>query len=235
MLSMKIHNLLEEIVASSVNEFFDSLSPDEKHDPDCEQCKLDITCYVLNNMLPKYIVSTRGIIHHALDYTKKIQLEADILYLVKKGFSIISQRKRVICGNAQNTKTGDNTKNLPFFSFPNIMGKVINGTTFEPISDAEVTLFMDDTLASMTDLMSNPVKINKQTRGMFTLWPAPVEAEKKEAEKTFKFKLTVNHPDFNEYIKMFELTVTAEENYLPSIQLQNTKVLEDIFIFPRGV
>ncbi|MCL2706503.1 MAG: late competence development ComFB family protein, partial [Spirochaetaceae bacterium] len=201
---------------------------------DSEQCRLDITCYVLNNMLPKYVVSTRGIIHHSLDYTKKIQLEADILYHVKKGFSIISQRKRVI-GNNQNIKTEENIKNCPYYHFPNIMGKVINGTTFEPISDAEVTLFMDENLVNMADHMSNPVKINKQTRGMFTIWPSPVETNKKGEQKTFKFKLTVNHPDFNEYIKLFEITPTAEENYLPSIQLQNTKVLEDIFIFPRGV
>ncbi|MCL2705728.1 MAG: late competence development ComFB family protein, partial [Spirochaetaceae bacterium] len=71
---MKIHNLLEEIVASSVNEYFNSLSSDNKLESDSEQCRLDITCYVLNNMLPKYVVSTRGIIHHSLDYTKKIQL-----------------------------------------------------------------------------------------------------------------------------------------------------------------
>jgi len=232
---MKIHNLLEEIVVSSVNEYFNSLSPEKKLEADSEQCRLDITCYVLNNMLPKYVVSARGIIHHTLEYTKKVQLEADILYHVKKGFSIISQRKRVTPENNQNTKTEINIENSPCYNFPHIMGKVINGTTFEPISDAEVTLFMDDTLANMADRMSNPLKINKQTRGMFTLWPSPVEADKKGAEKTFKFKLTVNHPDFNEFIKLFEITAIAAENYLPSIQLQNTKVLEDIFIFPKGV
>ncbi|MCL2792434.1 MAG: late competence development ComFB family protein [Spirochaetaceae bacterium] len=229
---MKLHNLLEEIVEASVNEYFNSLAEDNKADCVCEQCRLDTMCYVLNNMLPKYTASTRGIIHHKLEYTKKIQLEADILYLVKKGFSIVSQRKRVSV-NFQNSKDMD-IKNCPYHNFPNIIGKVINGTTFEPIPDAEIALFMDDIPVQMTsNLMENPVKLNHHVRGMFTFWPYPVEAEKIGDEKTFKFKITVNHPDFNEFIKLVEITTTAEENFLTSIQLPNIKTLEDIFIFPR--
>ena len=229
---MKIHNILEEIVSSSINDYFNSLEPDKKLDCDDEQFRLDITCYVLNNMFPKYVVSTRGIIHHELDYTRKIQLEADILYLVKKGFSIISQRKRAIVEIGQNAKAEGEEKNCPYFNFPNIMGKVINGTTFEPIADAEVTLAID---GDASDLAPNSIIINKHTRGMFTICPYSAKADKIGSEKMFKFKLTVKHPDFNEFIKIIEIAVVAEENYLSSIQLQNTKILEDIFIFPKGV
>ena len=229
---MKIHNILEEIVASSVDEYFNSLDTDKKLDCDDEQCKLDITCFVLNNMLPKYVVSTRGIIHYELDYTKKIQLEADIMYSVKKGYSIISQRKRAMDEINQQAKAAGNVKNCPYFNFPNVMGKVINGTTFEPIADAEVKLVMN---GAPSDLPPNSITINKHTRGMFTICPYSIEADKIGSEQTFKFKLTVNHPDFIEYIKVLEITAVSEENYLSSIQLQNTKILEDIFIFPKGV
>ncbi len=231
---MEIHNLLEEIVKSSVDEYCNSLPADKRNDCDCEQCRLDVICYVLNNMLPKYVVSSRGIIHHELDYSKKIQLEADILHLVKKGFSIVLQRKRP--GINHNGKIEGDIKKGPYYNFPNIIGKVINGTTFEPIADAEVTLFMNDDPVYMTsDLMSNPITLNQYTRGMFTFWPYPVKAHKTGAEKTFTFKITVTHPEFNDYTKLLDIAVTAEDNFLDSIQLQNTKTIEDIFLFPKGV
>jgi len=229
---MKLHNILEEIVAASVDEYFNTLPEDKKPECDCKQCRLDVTCYVLNNVPPKYIVSSRGIIHHSLDYAKKIQLEADVLYHVKKGFSIVTQRKRVNL-NLQGNKL-EKIKNCPYYNFPNIIGKVINGTTFEPISDAEVTLFLDDAPVFMTsNLMENPIKINKSTKGVFTFWPYPVEAEKIGEEKTFNFKITVKHPDFADYIKLLEITAKAEASFLASIQLQNIKPLEEIFIFPK--
>ncbi|MCL2293799.1 MAG: late competence development ComFB family protein [Spirochaetes bacterium] len=232
---MKIHNILEEIVRTSVDEYFDSLDEGKK-DGCSEQCRLDVTCYVLNNMLPKYVVSTRGIIHHELDYSKKIQLKADVLSLVKKGYSIVSNRKRPYI-NTNTCKTEEDEEKFPYFyNFPNIIGKVINGTTFEPVSDAEVTLIIDDAPVFMASyLMENPIKLSKHTGGMFTFWPSPQRADKLDKEKSFMYKITVNHPDFNEYIKLIEITATSEENFLDSIQFQNRKTLEDIFIFPKGV
>jgi len=230
---MKLHNLLEEIVAVSVDEYFNTLSENKKVECDCEQCRLDVTCYVLNNMPPKYTVSARGLIHHSLDYAKKIQLDADILYHVKKGFAIVSQRKRVNLNHHHGNKS-EEIENCLYFNFPNVIGKVINGTTFEPISDAKVTLFLDDAPVLMTsNLMENPIYLNKSTKGVFTFWPYPIEAEKIGEEKTFNYKITVNHPDFAEFIKLFEITAKAEANFLASIQLQNIKHLEDIFLFPK--
>ena len=231
---MEIHNFLEEIVTSSIDEYCNSLSADKKDEYNNEQCKMDVACYVLNNMLPKYVVSSRGIIHHKLDYSKKIQLEADILHLIKKGFSIVLDRQRPE-GN-HNNKTDAKTEEGLYFNFPNIIGKVLNGTTFEPISDAKVTLFLNDTIVSMTsDRMSNPVTLTSHTSGMFSFWPYPVKTDKKDVKKTFTFKITVIHPEFNEYTKLLDIPVISKDIFLKSIQLQNTKTIEDIFIFPRGV
>ncbi|MCG8483767.1 MAG: late competence development ComFB family protein [Clostridia bacterium] len=36
------------------------------------QCKLDVACYVLNNTKPRYSVSSRGIVHHEMDYINKL-------------------------------------------------------------------------------------------------------------------------------------------------------------------
>jgi competence protein ComFB len=112
---MEIHNLLEEKVKTSVDEYCESSSFDRKKHCDCIQCRLDVACYVLNNTTPKYVVSSRGIVHHELEYTKKLQLEADILGLVKEGFSVIASRKRP---EIDHTKRANHLTGRDFFQFP---------------------------------------------------------------------------------------------------------------------
>ncbi len=231
---MEIHNLLEEKVKTSVDEYCESSSFDRKKHCDCIQCRLDVACYVLNNTTPKYVVSSRGIVHHELEYTKKLQLEADILGLVKEGFSVIASRKRPEIDHTKKSESPD--REGIFFNFPNIIGKIINGKTFEPISNAEVKLFLDDNLVNMTSKMtSNPIRLTEYTGGLFIFWPYPVKAEKSGMEKTFTFKITVTHPDYNEYTKLFDVKVTSKESFQDSIHLQNTMNIEEIYLFPRGV
>ena len=69
---MNIYNRIEQLAIDVVNQIFDSFdenSADERCD--CEQCRLDVTCYVLNRLQPKYIISERGFTHIESEYTSQ--------------------------------------------------------------------------------------------------------------------------------------------------------------------
>ena len=231
---MEIHNLLEEKVKNSVDEYCQSSTFDREKYCDCIQCRLDVACYVLNNSAPKYVISSRGIVHHELEYSKKLQMDADIFHLVKEGFSVISSRKRF--GTDHNKRTEEFFKDGFYFNFPNIIGKIINGKTFEPVSNADVKLYLDDNLVKMTsEMTSNPVILSEYTGGLFIFWPYPIEAEENNITKTFTFKIIVSHPDFAEFTKLIDVESTSQDSIQDSIHLQNTLNMDEIYLFNRGV
>ena len=229
---MDIHNLMEDKVKFTVNDFCETSSFDSDKYCGCPQCRLDVVCYVLNNLPPKYVVSSRGIVHHEIDYSKKLQQDVDVFRLVKDGFNIITERKRPEADHTR--KAGEKHKHGFYYNFPNIVGKIIDGKTFEPVSDAEARLLLDGSLVNMTSEMTqNPVRITKHTNGIFIFWPYPVEAEKENDKKTFTYKLRVNHPDYEEYIKLIDLTVSSSDTFQDSIHLQNKVNLEEIYLFSK--
>jgi hypothetical protein len=115
------------------------------------------------------------------------------------------------------------------------MGKIINGKTFEPVSNADVKLYLDDNLVKMTsEMTSNPVILSQYTGGLFIFWPYPIEAKKNGITKTFTFKITVNHPDFEEFTKLIDVESTSQDTVQYSIHLQNTLNIDEIYLFNRG-
>ena len=91
---MEIHNTNEDTVKQIIEDYCSNENFDKDKYCSCIQCKLDVACYVLNNSKPRYTVSSRGIIHHEMDYISKLQETADLYHLVKDGFEIIATHKR---------------------------------------------------------------------------------------------------------------------------------------------
>ncbi|MBQ2571571.1 MAG: late competence development ComFB family protein, partial [Treponema sp.] len=60
-----IHNIMEEQVESRVNQLYDHVKGQNAPwlDCDCENCRKDTICYVLNRIPPRYILSGRGVTH----------------------------------------------------------------------------------------------------------------------------------------------------------------------------
>lgn len=234
---MKAHNIMEEIIATAVDEYFNNNS-NLKSDQycSCQQCKTDINCYVLNRIKPKYAVSARVIVHHDFGYQGDLQTMADIIRLIKEAFSIVNSQRR---GDLSHAKTTETTiENGFFYNFPNITGKILDGETFVPISDVQVKLLVNnseknDILVKMMPYNENPVNVKKQTNGIFAFLPYPVETDKKDVEKNFIFKIIINHPNYMEYIKLFDINIPSKEEFQNSIHFTNTKTLEEIFLFPK--
>ena len=148
---MNVHNLMEDIVIKAVNTLYDRVKGENVAwlTCDCENCRLDTVSYVLNRIPPKYVVSGRGVTHN-VEYLASSQLQADIDSLALEGMRTVSATKRPFHNEPR--KPVDNKPKHPAFNFFTFMGTVLDGNTFEPISDATVTLKMDGKLAEMYDI-----------------------------------------------------------------------------------
>ena len=97
---MNVHNLMEEMVYSGVNELFDTVI-ESKADwltCSCEQCRLDTICYVLNRLPPHYIKSGRGLAYaQNEDAIDKMQLVADINRIALEGMKqVLAKSGRIM-------------------------------------------------------------------------------------------------------------------------------------------
>jgi competence protein ComFB len=116
----------------------------------CDQCKLDVACYVLNRVKPEYIVSSRGLAYSEKEGLDKVQRQADLISLVKEGWSKVSHSPRPTSDHVGG-KSLDTEREGPVFNFPTIMGRVFDGRTFAPLGEGVVRLFAEGAEADMVD------------------------------------------------------------------------------------
>lgn len=83
---MKLYNLMEE----EVNHVIDKLLKNNDGICTCEKCKLDIAAIALNNLPPKYIVTSRGKLFEKVN-NMNYQFEADVIKEVYKAIRIVSK------------------------------------------------------------------------------------------------------------------------------------------------
>lgn len=226
---MNIHNVMEDYVTTEVNTLYDQLKNENISwlKCDCETCRLDTVCYVLNRIKPRYIVSERGVLHNSLDLNNS-QFKADMSKVALEGLRLIngSQRKyhqkKVI-----STKLYDIS-----FNFPLLIGSVYDGTTFEPLENVEVTLKMNNEVVDMFDTTwSNPTHTYKSTVGAYSFWPKPVKGNENET-KDFSFVLEFKKEGYAPITYCIDIPLKATKeapnsNYSLKIQ--------DIFLFSEDV
>ena len=157
---MNVHNLMEDIVIKAVNTLYDRVKNENVAwlTCDCENCRLDAVSYVLNRIPPKYVVSGRGVTHN-VEYLASSQLQADVDSLALEGMRTVSSTKRPFhtLDRKECMIQGSSEKSNPAFNFFTFMGVVLDGNTFEPVTEAEITLKLEGQLAQMVDkTWSNP-------------------------------------------------------------------------------
>ena len=118
---LKIQNIMEPYVAKRVNDMYDELFAEKNSflSCDCENCRLDTICYVLNRIPAKYVVSGRGVTHAIL--SSDSQMKADTDALIIDGIRIVNTAKRPY--HTVRTSANDNL-NCPAFIFPVFVGNV---------------------------------------------------------------------------------------------------------------
>ena len=125
---------------------------------------------------------------------------------------------------------------VPAFNFSTFTGNILDGTNFEPISNAEVTLKFEGQVAQMIDpTWANPYVTCKTTKGTYSFLVKPLPAEKEGISKKFNFSITVTAPGYTDTEYHFEVPLTSDGMTKNDIDSTYSLKLNDIIIFKNDV
>jgi competence protein ComFB len=233
---MDIHNMVEDIVFSSVQTIFGSI--EREGNPEgfcfCDQCRMDTICYALNRLEPHYIVSNRGFTRMEQDGIKRQQIEADIATLVYKGLRLVNHNQRTTGSHDNAGAQGAGTPKAAF-DVPTIVGRIFDGITFAPVFGVEATLRCNGELVSMRNRnWQNPFTLIANTPGTFSFWPALIPAEAADIQKEFEYSLKIESPNYETLTHFFKIPAASKIQTPYSYSLDRTFKLPDLYLFPPG-
>jgi len=234
---MELHNAIKGKVISKVEEIFEALEKSENAGKfcTCDQCKMDVICYVLNRTPPCYIVSNRGASRSLKEDFDSQQQTADIAALIHDGLKQVNHNLRPNFNHSNEKGAASSEAVIPKFIIPTIMGRVFNGNNFAPLSDATVELLWEGELAAMRDgNWQNPFRIVHHIEGNYSFWPAPVPSSKVDNHKIFEYVLRVSAPEFETLTHIFKIPVASEIQPVVSFSPDRTFKLPDLYVFPPG-
>ena len=233
-----LHNIMEDKVISRVDAIFKSIEDEgytEKYCT-CNQCRMDVVCYVLNRLHPHYISSHRGASRVQGEGSEMIQQGADITSLIHEGLKRVNHNRRP--NFAHSSDKGEivpSNQREPVFNIPTIMGRLFNGDNFAPIHEAVVELLWNGELVSMKDNnWQNPYRLVPHAEGIFSFWPAPAITTNVDARKIFEYTARVSAPGFEILNHFFKIPLVSEPQVNVSFTLDRTFKLPDLYLFPPG-
>jgi competence protein ComFB len=231
----EIHNTTEDIVFTQITEICDSIAKEGSSDIcTCPQCRRDTACYVLNRIPPRYIISNRGVARAEQETIERQQDEADIVTLVYEGIRQVNHNQRPFI-NHKDINFSRSGQNTPAFIIPTIVGRLFNGTNFEPLTNINVELRRDGEIVPMKDLnWQNPYKVVPNTEGTYTFWPISIPAEKADSHKAFEYAIKVEADGFEVMTHFFTIPVISELQSVNSFSMERTFKLPDLYLFPPG-
>jgi competence protein ComFB len=234
---MELHNTIKGKVISKVEEIFEALDKTENAGKfcTCDQCKMDVICYVLNRTPPRSIVSNRGASRSLEEGIECQQQAADIAALIHDGLKQVNHNLRPNFTHSSEKSAASNEATIPKFIIPTIMGRIFNGENFAPLSDATVELIWAGELVVMRDgNWQNPYHIVHNIEGNYSFWPAPVPASRVNNRKIFEYILRVSAPEFETLTHIFKIPVASEIQATMSFSPDRTFKLPDLYMFPPG-
>lgn len=234
---INIHNIMEEQVITRVNELYDTVKESKAAwlSCDCESCRLDTVCFVLNRIFPHYVVSGRGVTHNVV-FLNDSQIGADIDKLTVEGMRLVSSAKRPYHKNSTKVSDAVPEQNTPVYNFPTFMGNVFDGSTFEPLVNASVTLKIEGEIAQMMDITwSNPCKTFKATQGSYSFWAKPVVESKEGESKLFHFTIQVEAEGYTPVTYAFSVPLVSECFDRREVNSTYSLKVQDLFLFREDV
>jgi competence protein ComFB len=233
---MEIRNLMEDKVLTTLLEICENDETTGKHlYCTSEQCRLDAACYVLNRIPQRYVTSGRGFAYLEADFQDNTQLQVDVVTLCHEGLRRVTNIQRSFYSEEQEIST-EPLEGF-FYNFPLIKGRVLNGITFEPAIDLEISIVCDCQPISMIDSRwPNPYSVVGNTPGTYLFWPRPLTCDKEGEEKTFEMALHIQSEAYEDFHHYFTLTlrssaVLAKSALSPKRDFQ----IQDLFIIPKGI
>ena len=234
---MNVHNIMEDVVIKAVNNMYDRVKGENVAwlTCDCENCRLDTVSDVLNRIPPKYVVSGRGVTHN-VEYLASSQLLADVDSLSLEGMRTVSSTKRPFHSENRNdcVVQAAGVKTNPAFNFFTFTGVVLDGNTFEPVSNAKITLKIDGKLAEMVDrTWSNPYNLVPSTKGVYSFWVKSIPAEKSGERAYFNFSIEIEADGYSESVYHFEVPIMSEDSVRQTLDSTYTLKMKDLVIFKK--
>ncbi len=233
---MNVHNLMEDLVIQNVDLMYEQVKDAKAAwlSCDCKNCRLDTVSYVLNRIPPKYIVSGRGVTHASETLDNK-QFMADVNALILEGMRTVSSTKRPFHTNDRK-ECSVIPDNNPSFNFPTFTGTILDGSTFEPITGAIVTIKMDGKLVEMIDkTWSNPYTTFKSTHGTFSFWAKSIPAEKEGEQNKFAFTFEISAQGYTSTVYNVVVPVISESSSRKEIDSTYFLKLKDFILFKEGI
>lgn len=232
---VEIRNIMEDSVKVLVEELFDREDREKRLGYcTCDQCKLDVACFVLNRVKPEYIVSSRGLAYSEKEGLDKVQRQADLVSLVKEGWAKVSHSPRPSSDHLA-SKPQDAEREGPVFNFPTIMGRVFDGRTFAPLGEGMVRLLAEGADADMVDPnWQNPFVLAGATGGTFIFWPRHLAAATEQGESKFSFEIKVEVPGLEVLSHFIEMEISPERAPRLDFSLQRVFKVPDLYLFPEG-
>lgn len=83
-----LRNLIEEVVLSSVADYLK-----KEGICDCDQCQLDVAAIALNNLPPRYVVTSKGASYAKADMLD-MQKYIDIIGAITKAIRLVKEHPR---------------------------------------------------------------------------------------------------------------------------------------------
>lgn len=228
-----IHNIMEEYVVEHVNALYDQVKSHEKTwlSCDCQNCRMDTVCYVLNRITPRYVVSGRGLTHNAALLSETNQISVDIDKLCIEGMRLVNTAKRPYHA-AVHAESTEPVK--AEFNFPTVVGNVFDGLTFEPLANAIVTLKLEGVNAEMMDeTWPNPCQTYKATEGSYSFWVAPQTAAEERINKKFMFTVEVKCDGYENASYSFTVPLVSENSNSKELDATFSVKVKDIFLFKK--
>jgi len=227
---MNIHNILEDQVLVCVNDTYKRTK--ELNAPwltcDCEQCRLDTAAYVLNKLPPRYVVSGRGLTHMLARDDAQSSIDMDALVI--EGMRKIAANVRPF--HAEYVSGSEKQEEGPAFNFPVFLGTVLDGTTLQPVREAEVKLSCNGKVCSMLDhTWGNPTSLNVHTNGKYGFWPKHEKAHTTGETKHFQFKIEITADGFEKTLYTLEVPVDSCEHVIREPNTVKSLKIQDLYLF----
>jgi competence protein ComFB len=230
---MEIHNVMEELVFEEVERICADINkePDKHGICTCPQCRMDAACFVLNRLVPHYIISSRGILREEHFDIKNQQKIADATTLIYKAFKQVSLHRRPGFEHTDHNSPTEKAAEA-YFNIPVIIGQILNGKTFEPMCNIDVELRLGGNLVVMKDAnWQNPCTLIKETEGTFTFWPVSFPTDNIGEQKWFNFSITASLQGFLPLIYHFEMPVVSEKRLITTMAMHRTHKTADLYMF----
>ena len=226
---LNVHNIMEEQVITRVNQLYRQVKAKGTSwlTCDCENCRLDTINYVLNRIPPRYIVSGRGVAYNQGTLLKDSQLD---------GMKLVSTAKRPYHKVATLMDNKEPGSQQPMFNFPTFIGNVFDGSTFEPITGANILLKLNGKAAFMMDSSwSNPCETYAASHGSFTFWVAPIAAQADKENKEFTFIIEATMEGYSPVTYSFVVPLVSETLDKRELNSVYSLKIQDIFLFRSDI